>query len=263
MTEKTSEIKNICHDKLNVDTDHIRTELEEIKIANKKLVTAYSETLQKLKSLEDELRNDRDSFENNLDVENKSNQGDNIEEKILLEGKISGYSRTGPQSQSIAKSKDKKTIQYKKCDVCKKLFSSKEALEEHELSHTEDGDWNCQNCGFETNSKKILDKHIKCAHEKSSNTENQIFKNQFSCKFCNVRFQDTQALLTHRKTMHKTFKPCKYMSDCKYLTDCFYNHSQIESSSFICYESGPPFPVVRDLMTHRNHIHETPVCKGF
>ena len=262
LIKKTSDDKKISNERLNLDS-HLKQELEEIRIANKKLITAYSASLQKVKSLEDQLKNDRLAFKNNADIMTKSKPEENLDEKILLEGKISGFSRTGPQSQPIAKSNVKKVIQCNKCDVCKKFFDSKDALEKHEHSHNEDGDWNCDNCGFEANSKQLLDKHIKCAHQKLANIETQIFKNQFSCKFCNIGFKDNQTLLQHRQSIHKTFKPCKFMSDCKYQNDCSYNHSQIEANSFICYECGKLFPAVSDLMNHRKNSHVKPMCKRF
>ena len=263
VTKKIIDGKKFSNELFNLDSD-LKKELEEIRIANKKLITVYSASLQKVKNLEDQLKNDISVIENNVvETMTKSKQEESLDDQILLEGKRSGFSRTGPQSQPIAKSKDNKAMQGYKCDVCQKSFDRKEVLEKHEHSHNEDGDWNCDNCGFEANSKQILDKHIKCAHQKSSTIENQIFKNQFSCKFCNMNFRDNQTLLQHRKSMHKTFKPCNNMSDCKFQKDCLYNHSQIEANSFICYECGKLFPVVSDLMSHRMNSHEKPMCKRF
>lgn len=107
------------YEKLNVDKDTLNAthndtmkELEDIKIENEKLVSAYSESLQKLKILEDQIKNDQPSYEH------KSQQKENFDEQILLEGKRSGFSRTGPQAQSIAKPIVEKVMQGKKCDVC-------------------------------------------------------------------------------------------------------------------------------------------------
>ena len=147
--------------------------------------------------------------------------------------------------------------------MCKKYFNSDEALKKHEHSHKEEGDWNCVECSFQTNSKQILNKHKKCAHEISLKVGNQISINKVACKFCNVRFDDNQTLLEHRQSMHKTFKPCKNMLDCKFQNDCFFNHSKIDSNSFICYECGKLFPAVSDLMNHRKNTHEKRMCKRF
>ena len=65
--------------------------------------------------------------------------------------------------------------------------------------HTEDGDWNCKDCDFQTNSKINLQKHIKEKHTQPT---------MLTCKHCLVNFKTKVSLNIHIRENYKLYKLC-------------------------------------------------------
>ena len=42
------------------------------------------------------------------------------------------------------------------CSICEKKFNTEDEHQEHRVQHRNDGDWNCNDCAYQTNSKDIL-----------------------------------------------------------------------------------------------------------
>ena len=94
--------------------------------------------------------------------------------------------------------------------------------------HTEDGDWNCKDCDFQTNSKTNLQNHIKEKHTQPT---------MLTCKHCLVNFKTNVSLNIHIRENHKPYKLCdKLMNNkCEFDSDCIFNHVQIKGGEEVCF----------------------------
>ena len=200
--------------------------------------------------------------DDNSDVLN-DNKYPTEEENVLLRGKLSGFKRIGPQSQS-----QKKSVKMFKCEVCDNKFTTNHHLEEHmKTIHTNDGDWRCDDCPYQTNTSDSLKKHIDITHHTShqiprtKTTSSPV--NQIKCNFCDEKFATTSDMINHRKTSHKTFKPCRNLLNCQYQDKCLYNHNKVDENTLICYACGEQFKTFNDLMVHRKKTHDPIQCLKF
>ena len=157
-------------------------------------------------------------------------------------------------------------------------------LNDHMRVHTEDGDWTCNNCSFQTNSKTSLRKHLQLTKHVSSlisvesNYQSSLENNmkqanhsssnipppkQISCKQCHKVFNKIEDLKTHRITNHKTYKPCSNLltlGKCKYEDECIYKHNKLKENDVICYQCGSIYTSIEELMIHRKTSHEMKPC---
>ena len=152
--------------------------------------------------------------------------------------------------------------------MCEERFATIDNLTEHTKSkHMNDGDWRCDGCSYQTNTKENLKKHIDITHH----TSHQIPPEQISspggetikCYFCTEHFKTNRDMMNHRKKSHRTFKPCRNIPDCPFQEKCLFNHVTLDNNSFICYECGEQFKTLNDLMIHRKTQHKSIQCLKF
>ena len=144
------------------------------------------------------------------------------------------------------------------CKSCGEVFKTQSKFSKHIETHTQDGDWNCDECSYQTNSYKDLDRH-KVYHGKPKDDNNLGSKN---CNFCNQKFNTDNELQEH-KQRHKTFKPCRNIPDCEFGMNCLYNHNTYDKNKSLCYECGNEFNTFNELMFHRKSKHTMRACENF
>ena len=216
----------------------------------KDLEKANDQNLKKIKSLEiqlkkcdlDHLKDVSNLFESQNEAKNADKRGkdklgtkhpteendkENADLKTLFSGKNCGFTRVGPQASPIVKNNIAvdDAVNDSKCKICGMLCENMVHLNDHMRVHTEDGDWTCNNCSFQTNSKPSLRKHLQLTKHVSplisleSNSQSNLENNmkpanhsssnisplkQISCKQCDKIFNKIEDLKTHRITNHKT-----------------------------------------------------------
>ena len=140
------------------------------------------------------------------------------------------------------------------CNTYELQFKSSTALKLHMETHTNDGDWTCDECSYQTNSEEYLKTHsalTKHDSHKLNYAKQNYSSTQYSCNFCDNKFQTNEDMMDHRRKSHKTFKPCKNIPDCNFQDQCLFNHKPINSNTFLCYECGEELRTLSDLMFHR------------
>ena len=78
-----------------------------------------------------------------------------------------------------------------------------------------------------------------------------ISENKNTSSFCNICekvFQNKNALTTHTKSDHPTFKPCRNFPDkCNFGENCNYNHIVLNANEDICWDCGELFSKKENL----------------
>ena len=134
-------------------------------------------------------------------------------------------------------------------------------IKEHE-EEVDDGDFTCDMCSYQNNSRDQLAKHIRDAHEK--NNSNQNTDAVLKCKQCGNQSKDKNELIKHLRDAHKTYKPCiKFKSNnCKAL-ECRFRHIRLQENEEICYKCGKTFTSKTEIISHIKEKHSNEVCHKF
>ena len=247
----------------------LKQKYDELKHTHEDLKTAYKESLETIATLkktnETSQRKRKTAKVDKLsDVFIIENEDDlqNSEEEILLASKQSGFARVGPQVQPVPNPSQK----IDQCEICNKTFLHMSELVNHMDTHSNDGDWSCNDCSFQTNSMNNLIGHI----EKTGHKSDKVLppnpaqtSKDISCNFCDKTFMKADIMIEHRKNTHKTFKPCRNKSNCPYQDNCLYSHKVIIDNTHICYECGDEMTTFIDLMNHRRTNHQMRTCTKF
>ena len=99
-------------------------------------------------------------------------------------------------------------------------FNTNALLEQHMKTHSNDGDWCCDDCAHQTNSETNLKNHIEITHHKSHKLPETINENtkehekRISCNFCDNKFDSNDKMMDHRRKTRVSFKPCRNMPNC-------------------------------------------------
>ena len=158
--------------------------------------------------------------------------------------------------EQIEKTKETNFI----CKVCKVERNTFEKLGKHIANHTEDGDWYCEICDFQSNTLEALEFHMR--------EKNHIFDilqtKEINCNFCEKIFPSKTDMANHRRSTHRTFKPCRNPVGCVFKEECFYNHQPIPNGMSRCFQCGNEFDSITNMMMHRKSNHEgVKICKNF
>ena len=210
----------------------------------------------------------------------------NIED--IVKNKALGHSRSSPQSQpEQIKPSEKNATNTKQtfsCDVCPKEFQHKNYLISHMKNHDSvigshacpscqevfsnhtdlenhlqmhsDGDWLCDKCDLQFNTREARTKHKNVAH--NNNPENE-------CKFCEMKFTSRSTLNRHMMENHYSFKPCSKfaVNKCEFDNDCRFNHVILQDGQHICFKCGNKFNDKTVMIKHVIEIHGKTPCKKF
>ena len=179
--------------------------------------------------------------------------------------KQSGHERTGPQTESIPKSKLSKPSPGFKCAVRKLMCETSVKLGKHMKNHDDDGDWTCDGCPYQSNDQNDLLNHLLEKRDHSATlldyllTKN-VYERREKCTICGELFKSKDALHNHLNTDHKTYKPCNRKDTCTG-NPCRFNRNEIREGVFLCYQCGDEFNSRKHLMDHMKDNHILPECK--
>ena len=165
-----------------------------------------------------------------LEAEFKEDSATNgIQELVTM--KNSGSIRESPQVQAKPKPAPRRSIKDYKCDICKLVRASNEKLKKHMSNHTDEGDWTCDDCSYQSNDQNpLLDHMLEKSHSSVllKHLLNQnMYERKDKCGFCNQIFTSKRQLLDHKKIEHKTYQPCRNLNNCSWGEDCLYNHNPV------------------------------------
>ena len=134
--------------------------------------------------------------------------------------------------------------------------------EVHEKS-SDDSEWNCKECSYQTNNEISLKKHKTEAHT-------------ITCTNCGKTFNSKPSLMNHRKREHlNIIKQCRYaqQSECAFGDECWYRHTETNISSekkkkdnhFKCNICEMQFETKNNVMKHRktDHVNSVVDCKKY
>ena len=183
--------------------------------------------------------------------QNEGEEDSDLDLAILYQHKQAGSNRVNPQAQPEVKAQPKIKEVYK-CDKCDVDFMRSENLNNHMDCHYEDGDYSCNNCSYQTNKVKNLRNHI----DKTKHTFLQIQ----ACMFCSGVFESRKELMTHRRTDHPSYKPCRNFNkngNCDFGQECIYSHQTLNEGMLVCFQCGQFFSNKTILMRHRKSNHQS------
>ncbi|XP_033231830.1 zinc finger protein 99-like [Belonocnema kinseyi] len=158
------------------------------------------------------------------------------------------------------KSNSKKSVLIHKCDKCPRSYTRIHALSlPKRFKHAETiPQFICDLCGYESNTKGILVRHMTACHSQSSKTRHK-------CDKCMRTYKWLTGLTRHKILVHAVDKPefncdfCEYKSNAKYnlvrhVTSC---HSQASKSSYKCKECARTYNWPTHLARHIRLVHAT------
>ena len=149
--------------------------------------------------------------------------------------------------------------------MCGLTRNTKHQMEKHMKEHNEeidDGDFTCDECSYQNNSRDQLAKHIKEAYKRNNSSD--ITVAVVICRRCGNESKDKNELIKHILDTHPTYKPCiKFRSNtCKALA-CRFNHIKLQENEEICYKCGKQFTSKTDIINHIKEKHSNEVCHKF
>ena len=186
----------------------------------------------------------------------------------LVNMKQSGHERTGPQNESVARSKSipkKPHCSSFKCGVCKLVCETSAKLGKHMKNHDDDGDWTCDGCPYQSNNQNDLLNHLLEKRNHSATlldyllTKN-VYERKEKCTICGDLFESKDDLHNHLNRDHRTYKPCNRTDSCSG-DPCRFNHDEIGEGVSLCYQCGKEFASRKYLMEHMKDNHTMPECK--
>ena len=248
---------------INEDLGHKLEDYEELGKKFKNLEDTNEELAQKLKELEEKIKrkepkkNKEQAREKFIVIDMETNdEMDDVE--CLIKNKESGYSRSNPQSEP---QKKKETVF--DCPDCGKTFIKRE----HMVSHQKNHEASCQMCDKLFKNSKKLKEHIKSDHDEMichaqceggkctrSEIESQQMENPYKCNLCEQVFPSRNILSTHKADVHRTFKPCRDITNCRYQAGCYFSHVPVTVGKVRCFQCGEEFDTKHTMMIHRK-IH--------
>ena len=104
--------------------------------------------------------------------------------------------------------------------------------------------------------------HTQCEGGKCSRGETgspQIIS-QHKCNFCEMIFSSKNALSTHRVDVHRSFKPCRDITNCQYQSGCYFSHFPVTVGKVRCFQCGEEFDSKHNMMIHRKIHGGVKVC---
>ena len=122
------------------------------------------------------------------------------------------------------------------------------SMETDEIT-SDDSEFTCHKCSFQTNSKESLNGHMMNAHSPQA---------KIKCDRCGQEFAEKNEVRKHIITNHKNFKPCRnYITEgnCRWSESCHFSHTPVKENIHRCYKCGEEVENINILMKHRKVIH--------
>ena len=184
----------------------------------------------------------------------------------LIRNKDNGYARSNPQSEP----QKKKDIYVYDCSGCQKKFNKREHMQSHQKTH----EVRCSLCDEMFKNDRKLQEHPRMDHDEMichvqcggglcimNESGNNQRANPHKCNFCERAFPSKNALSTHRADVHRSFKPCRDITNCQFQSGCFYSHIPITLGKVRCYQCGEEFASKNTMMIHRKVHGGVKECK--
>ena len=178
------------------------------------------------------------------------------------------------------------------CDRCEGIFKNNKMFKDHKMlehkdSETEDGDYTCNDCPFQTNSKSGMNNHNKqtkhmsiqnkavedyicvaCGTEYESSNELRVHlchAKVHQCNFCNLKFMTRQLLKRHILNIHNINVEDLYKIQANNTYDNDFNsvdHMDTDEpdenpSSYPCRFCKKTFRDQQEIANHRRLAHKT------
>ena len=132
-----------------------------------------------------------------------------------------------------------------------------------QTNHTDDGDWFCHECDYQTNSYTHLKNHI----ERTGHASHIIkpIMLSFNCKTCDESHSSKTSLNKHIQMAHTKHKPCQkfQLNKCEWDGDCIYKHVLLKENEVACFTCGQTYVSKTTLMRHIKGEHGNVVCRKF
>ena len=184
----------------------------------------------------------------------------------LVQNKENGFARSNPQCVP----QKKKDIYVYDCPGCDKKFNKREHMQSHQKTH----EVRCILCDKMFKNDGRLQEHTRLDHDEMichvqcgggictmSESEKPQTANPHKCNFCERAFPSKNALSTHRSDVHRSFKPCRDITNCQFQSGCFYSHIPITLGKVRCYQCGEEFASKNTMMIHRKVHGGVKECK--
>ena len=188
----------------------------------------------------------------------RSNQGDQCEENVSINGNIGVHKKTHVPAKEFP------------CRKCNKTFSNQTELNDHlEIHYTrkqklKTRQYNCDDCAFQGENFPELKRHLDRAGHRPS-----IYKE--TCYDCEEEFDGYYELMNHRKSKHPSTKTCRYFKKdaCIFSSEvCWYRHGEtleVEQEKkcleLPCQYCSETFEKRKDLKMHMKRKHRELVSK--
>ena len=252
------------------DVEELRNKLRNLEDVNEELIrksklleTTNKELVHKVEVLKEknkmeEIKKNTDQAREELITIDMETNNEVYDIGQLVTHKENGYSRSSPQSEP----QKKREVTLFECSECDKKFNKKEHMIKHQKSH----EVTCSICEKLFKNSRLLQHHVsehdemichyQCERDKCTREETETPKSIIThkCNFCEMAFPSKNTLATHRRDVHKSFKPCRDIANCQYQVGCYFSHIPITSGMFRCYQCGEEFNSKNTMMIHRK-IH--------
>ena len=97
--------------------------------------------------------------------------------------------------------------------------------------------------------------HVQCEGGKCTRSEigSQQMENPYKCNLCEQVFPSRNILSTHKADVHRTFKPCRDITNCRYQAGCYFSHVPVTVGKVRCFQCGEEFDTKHTMMIHRKN----------
>ena len=142
--------------------------------------------------------------------------------------------------------------------MCRHTRNTKTQILKHIKTHeVNDGQFNCEVCNYQSNSRDQVIEHFSLVHENMGSRTHE-------CRSCESTFSNKTELDSHIIDQHKSYKPCKNFATnaCEY-DRCRFEHIILKEKERICYKCGERTPSQTLLIKHMKEIHSSEPCKNY
>ena len=123
-----------------------------------------------------------------------------------------------------------------------------------------DGQFNCEDCDHQTNSKERLNTHIQRKHTR-------LMQPSYKCDVCGTEMEDNSSLNRHIAKEHPNLRICRYYLEarCLFNDNCIFKHVRRAIENYICNICEVEFNAKSILMFHRKneHLDKMLLCRHF
>ena len=115
------------------------------------------------------------------------------------------------------------------------MLTPNHSIDEHMSEHSDDGDWYCGECDYQTNTMASLKVHMSQTQHGSKVIHPNIKSTNCKSNTCDSDFLTKTHLREHIKVKHRSFKICIKFTEnkCYFDSDHCFNHIKLGETDFI------------------------------